>query len=254
MTPNDPESRPIFGIPETAPPPVSVASRYYPPWDYSDLGFFVSLGVPTLLVSALVVRAISAFFPLAPPVQGLIAQLLWYALVFSGLYVLLRVRYGLPFWTTLGWNARWLSAGFCFAAGPVLAITIGLLGTAIRTPEIQLPFQQMFGDRATTILFAVFVCFLGPLAEELAFRGFLMPLLIRSWGAAAGIVVTGLFFGSLHGYEYAWSWRHILLVSTAGIVFGIIRYRTGSTAAAFYMHSSYNLTQFAAFLIQTRPL
>jgi len=28
-----------------------------------------------------------------------------------------------------------------------------------------------------------------------------MPLLIRSWGAASGIIITGLFFGSLHGYE-----------------------------------------------------
>jgi membrane protease YdiL (CAAX protease family) len=110
----------------------------------------------------------------------------------------------------------------------------------------------MFQDRPTIIVFAIFVVILGPLCEELAFRGFLLPLLIRSFGAAFGIITTGLLFGCLHGYEYSWSWRHVLLISAAGAIFGWVRHRTGSTAAATYVHSTYNLTQFIAFLAQSR--
>src|SRR5213079_893775 len=98
-----------------------------------------------------------------------------------------------------------------------------------RTPIIKLPFEQMLTNRPTIALFAVFVVVVGPLCEELAFRGFLMPLLIRSMGAVAGILITGLLFGSLHAAEYQWSWKHVLLISTAGTTFGWVRYKTGST-------------------------
>jgi membrane protease YdiL (CAAX protease family) len=112
----------------------------------------------------------------------------------------------------------------------------------------------MLDNRPTLILFSIFVVILGPLCEELAFRGFLLPLFVRSLGAAAGIMVTGLLFGCLHAPEYSWSWRHVLLVSLAGSVFGWVRYKTGSAAASTYMHSTYNLTQFAAFVAQSRTI
>ena len=94
----------------------------------------------------------------------------------------------------------------------------------------------------------------GPVAEELAFRGFLMPLLIRSLGAASGIILTGFIFGSVHGYEYEWSWRYMLLISLVGCVLGWAKYRTNSTIASALMHSTFNLTQFVAYLVQSRTL
>jgi hypothetical protein len=168
------------------------------------------------------------------------------------LYALLRLRYGQPFWRSLGWKFRFRGAVPIFLGGPLLAIAVSLLGSILRAPEIPNPFEQMLQDRATLIAFAIFVVVVGPLCEELAFRGFLMPLLMRSFGVASGIVLTGVLFGCLHGYELSWSWRHMLLIATAGTVFGWLRYRTGSTAAAALMHATYNLTQFAAFLAQNR--
>jgi membrane protease YdiL (CAAX protease family) len=113
-----------------------------------------------------------------------------------------------------------------------------------------MPFRQMLGNRPTIILFSIFVVILGPLAEELAFRGFLMPLLIRSFGPILGIVGTGVLFGALHAYEYSWSWRHVVLITAAGTTFGWVRYKTGSIAASIFMHATYNLTQLAAFFAQ----
>jgi membrane protease YdiL (CAAX protease family) len=203
----------------------------------------------------LLVRALSGVIPYGKPFQGLLAQLVWYVLVFSSLYALLRVRYRQPFWRSLGWKMiPFSTTAMCFVGGPFLAVAIGYLGYLLRTPEISLPFQQMLDNRPTLILFSVFVVILGPLCEELAFRGFLLPLFVRSLGAAAGVIVTGLLFGCLHAPEYSWSWRHVLLVAVAGSVFGWVRYITGSTAAAAYMHSTYNLAQFAAFVAQSRTI
>jgi hypothetical protein len=141
-----------------------------------------------------------------------------------------------------------------FVAGPALALSVGLLGSALRTPQINLPFQEMLGSPPTTVMLGFVVVILGPLCEELAFRGFLMPLLIRSLGAAGGIIITGIVFGCAHGYEYEWSWQYMLLISLVGCALGWAKYKTGSTAASAFMHSTFNLTQFAAFLYQSKPL
>jgi membrane protease YdiL (CAAX protease family) len=241
MTPPDP----FLEAPALPSPPPKT-----PFWDYSDLAFLITLAFPTLFLSLLLVRGLSKGLDYGQAFQGMLAQILWYLLVFTSLMVILRIRYDAPFWQSLGWKTPYQGTAASFLAGPFLAIGVGLLGYVLRTPEIESPFNQMLANRPTVVLFGIFVVILGPLCEELAFRGFLMPLLARSFGAVAGIVLSSLTFGGLHAQEYAWSWRHVFLVSVAGTVFGWTRYKTGSTAASTFMHSTYNLTQFAAFMAQ----
>ena len=263
MTPNpqSPTPNPDFASPESpAPSPefpvpqAPIPNPQSPFWGYLDLGFFLSLLLPCLFTGLILARALSPVVPFGKPFQALLGQLIAYALIFTSLYLLIHLRYGEPFWKSLGFTFPLSAIATSFLAGPLLAIALGLLGNILRTPEIELPFQQMFQNRPTVIAFAIFAIILGPLCEEIAFRGFLMPLLIRSLGPAAGIIVTGFLFGSLHGPEYGWHWQHALLISVAGMVFGWVRYRTGSTTAAVFIHSSYNLTQFAAFLAQNRTV
>jgi uncharacterized protein len=99
-------------------------------------------------------------------------------------------------------------------------------------------------------LVALFGVTLGPLFEELFFRGFLQPLLVRSLGAAAGILVAAIPFGLLHFQEYGNSWRHVVLISLAGAAFGAMRHFTNSTKASTLMHASYNALFFIALLVQ----
>ncbi|HTC32139.1 MAG TPA: type II CAAX endopeptidase family protein [Bryobacteraceae bacterium] len=240
--------QPEPGNPE---PPISGE----PVFAYTDLLLFIGFCVPCLLIATLLVRATAYFLHTPKPVVLLLVQAVWYFLAFGSVAVLFRLRYEQPFWRALGWRSISISnSAGAVIAGPFLALGLGMLGAALHTPEIDLPFQQMLGSTATTVLLGIVVVILGPVCEELAFRGFLMPLLIRSLGAAGGIVATGVIFGSIHGYEYEWSWRHMLLISLVGCVFGWAKYKTQSTATSALMHSTFNLTQFAAFLAQSRTL
>jgi len=223
-----------------------------PFWDYTDFFLFVLLVGTSLAVSLLVGLA---FYKLSVPLRLLVAQILWYALAFGALKMLLLFRYQRPFWQSLGWRPISFSAATgAILAGPILVISIGLLQFALRSPEIEPPFGQMLGSRTTILLFGMLAVIVGPVAEELAFRGFLMPLLIRSLGAAGGIVLTGIIFGSIHGYEYQWSWQYMLLISLAGCIFGWAKYKNQSTFASTLMHCTFNLTQFAALVWRSRTL
>jgi|HubBroStandDraft_4_1064222.scaffolds.fasta_scaffold310889_2 membrane protease YdiL (CAAX protease family) len=243
MTPSEHQFTPVE-------PAIEPKSAAWPFWGYLDLLLFASLIFPSLIVAALLIRLISLGVKIEAPIQEMLVQLISYAFIFSALRALLRLRYDQPFWRSLRWNFRWRDAALTFVAGPLLAFTLGYLGYILRAPYIQSPFDQMLRDRPTLLLFAVFAVVIGPLCEELAFRGFLMPLLIRSLGPAAGIVITSLLFGALHAPQYSWSWKHALLVALAGLVFGWTRYRTNSTASGAFMHFGFNLTQLVFSIAQ----
>jgi membrane protease YdiL (CAAX protease family) len=134
--------------------------------------------------------------------------------------------------------------------GFVLAFGIALLGHVLHTPDIQTPMRKLLSDRSSVLLIAVFAVTLGPLCEELAFRAFLQPVLVRSFGAPAGIVLAAIPFGVLHLSQYGGSWRHGLLITVAGIGFGWMRHASGSTRAATIMHAAYNFIFFAALFSQ----
>jgi membrane protease YdiL (CAAX protease family) len=123
-------------------------------------------------------------------------------------------------------------------------------GVLLRTPDINSPMKELLADPFSVVLLAIFGTTLAPLCEELLFRGFLQPLLVRSFGAAAGILIAALAFGLLHLQEYGNSWRHGLLITLAGASFGWVRRRTGSTKAAVVMHATYNAVFFVALAAQ----
>jgi len=221
-------------------------------WGYHDLLLFVAAFFPALLSAGLFVGALYGVFGwpgMGKAPQLLAAQFLAYALWFAFLYVLLKAKYHRPFWESLGWEYFGESFGQRIAYGVLLALAIGLLGGLLRTPDLDTPMKRLLSDRLSVVLVGLAAATAGPVCEELAFRGFVQPLLVRSLGALPGIVLTALPFALLHGPEYAWSWRHVLLVTLAGCAFGWVRNRTGSTAAAAVVHAAYNSTFFAGMLI-----
>jgi uncharacterized protein len=226
-------------------------TRSEPFWSYRDVLLFVGIAFPSLLLSAGLVRLVAPRLHFSEGFADLSAQFLWYVLAFGFLVVLFRVAYRRPFWRSLGFAPPFPYAGLCLALGPLLAIGLSYLGYALKTPEIESPFDKLLADRPTTVLFVIFGVVMGPLCEELAFRGFLMPLFMRSFGTVAGILATAALFGAMHAPEYHKVWQYAVLIGGAGAVFGYVRYRTGSTASAAFMHIGYNLIQFVAMWLRS---
>jgi membrane protease YdiL (CAAX protease family) len=240
-------------IPEVSPvlPPPVMDDVRRPFWSYGDVGMLILLSIPSLFLAFVVVRGIQTVAPKLLPGAAfgqLIGQILWYLLIFGFLRAIFHLKYNRPFWRSLGWRFPFRGMISALFAGPLLALGLGVVGFLLRAPPISLPFDQMLKGLPTTMLFFVFAVVIGPLCEELAFRGFLMPLLMRTLGPALGVLLTGVLFGCLHAPEYSYSWQHILIVTLAGIAFGYVRYQSDSTAASTLLHATFNLTEFVGFL------
>jgi hypothetical protein len=221
----------------------------YPFWNYRDLALFAGMALPSILLSLAMVAAMGRVYSVGKAAPVLMVQFLGYLFWFISLYALLRMKYGRPFWLSLKWEGRAAGVGRALLAGPAVALTVGWMGMLLGNPDRDLPMLELLSDRWSIVLVGLFAVTLGPLCEELAFRGFLMPLLTKTLGPVVGIVIAAAPFALMHGPQYGWSWRHIVLVGLAGVAFGWTRFATGSTAAAAAMHSTYNLTFFMGFLI-----
>jgi uncharacterized protein len=219
-------------------------------WGYQDLAIFLGLALPCLLGGALIVKgALLALYISSPhkAVELLPGQFLGYALLFTALATILRLEYERPFWRSLGWRRPRYSIASIAVSGTALAFAVAILGAWLRTPEVPGPMKDLLTDRVSVILVAAAGVTLGPLCEELVFRGFMQPLFIRTLGVAPGILLSALAFGLLHLPQYGFTWQHGLLISLAGAGFGWMRWASGSTFGSAVMHAAYNLTLFLGF-------
>ena len=247
----------IEELPPEAPAPPAPAPERDPFWGYLDLAFFAGLVIPSMLIGWAVVKAGMFLFHIhsaLPVAELLFEQFLGYGILFGGLLLMFRLEYERPFWRSLGWTRASIPFLWNVICGLGAAFVVALMSYWIHTPNVSTPLTEMMQDRTSVILLATFGVTLGPLCEELAFRGFLQPLLVRSLGVIPGILAATIPFGLLHFQEYGNSWRHAVLIALAGACFGWMRQATGSTRAAAIMHASYNALFFFVLFAQRREL
>lgn len=213
-----------------------------PFWNYEDVLLFAGSVLPAWAAAILILRPIPFS---SDGLRQVIFQVLLYVFLAVVLYVLIAGRYHKPFWRSLGWNFDFRGAWMYALAGPLLAVCLAMLGALLHAPDNP-AIRNLITDRASMIAVVLFGSLIGPIFEEMVFRGFLQPLFARSLGAWPAIVLADIPFALLHGP--AWQW--IFIIGIAGLVLGYVRHRSGSTAASTLVHVGYNATLFVAFLIQ----
>ncbi len=227
-----------------------MTEREEPPvWNYEDLAILLGMVLPSLILSALAAKLFAGFIP-QRGVVTVIVQALIYVGVAGSLYMLLKARYGVDFGRAMAWRVPWPGMPLTALLGPALAFSMALLALALNVPRETLAIDALLKDRASILAIAFASTTIGPLFEEIVFRGFAQPLFVRSLGLAGGLIATALPFSLLHGPQYNWNWQRLLVLTLASIVFGLVRHRTGSTAASTLTHAAYNLTFMAGLIFQ----
>ena len=109
----------------------------------------------------------------------------------------MRHSFRAPFWRTIGWHhletgrtpraAAYLGL---VLSGFMLAILVTYSSAVFKAPK-QTPIEQFFQDRRSALLLMSMAVLLAPVLEETIFRGYIYPVIARSFGVNAGILVTG---------------------------------------------------------------
>ncbi len=256
MQPEEAENTPAEATPETdavefASPAPAVAPPAVrdPFWGYTDLalvlgllfGAMVAIGVIAGVLILYVPRLRADQTPLLVPMN-----LILYGALYLSLQLTLSLRYGRPVLPSLGWRRTRMNLVAMGLGGVALAFALSALASVIHTPKVPSPFDKLTGSRPELVLFGFMAVVLAPFFEELFFRGFIQPVLSRTFGTIAGILITAGLFGSLHLVEYAYAWQYALFISLAGAVFGWLRARTNSIIPSTVMHGCFNAVSVVA--------
>jgi membrane protease YdiL (CAAX protease family) len=237
----------------SAPPPIE-----NPVWNGWDVLLIAGLTVVTMvaLQLAVLLAAHWLWFPqesLADVSKKSIlliaSQFLLYIPVAACMVALVEGKYHVGFWQAIGWN--WPRSGWkLLALGGAMFFALGLLQSVLPMPT-DTPFEHLFDQPRDAYLLSIIAVTLGPLMEELFFRGFMYPVLARRMGAAWGIALTALPFGLIHLPQYGWAWGAALVIFLVGVVCGVVRAATRSVAASFLVHAGFNGTQMLIAVVMT---
>jgi membrane protease YdiL (CAAX protease family) len=150
------------------------------------------------------------------------------------------------FFAGIHWNwqvvrRRWM---WLPVLGVGLGFTVQLVSNYLPVPK-ELPVNAFFRNATDAWMVALFGVFIAPIAEEIAFRGFLYPSL-RPWtGRILAAILTSVPFALLHAQQVAHAWGPLAMVFLVSMVLVAIRERTGSVAGSALVHACYNLSIFA---------
>jgi membrane protease YdiL (CAAX protease family) len=94
---------------------------------------------------------------------------------------------------------------------------------------------------------------LGPVLEEIVFRGYLFTFLKRLFSKVANetgrsrlaVVFAAVVFAIVHLAQPGVNWLQLACITSTGTLYGWIRCRSGSTAPAAVSHAIYNLALYA---------
>jgi len=138
----------------------------------------------------------------------------------------------------VGHDAAW--GGAFLGLAVLLVIAVALTSNLILKPdqspqrELQDLLRGLSGWMPSLLLFLT-VAGLGPLWEELLFRGFLLPVLAQRQRMSLALIVSALTFGAIHLQPLG-----LPVLSTLGWVLGLAMRHTGSLRTPVLVHACWN--------------
>jgi uncharacterized protein len=197
--------------------------------------FTTTLGVQRLLFPRLPVSEVAKY-----PLVTVSAQTFAYFVVFAFMFFLARRGGAVSFFAAVRWN--WpVSWPLYLGVGVALAFALQGLAHVLPMPK-ELPIDRFFQTPLEAWALSWFGITLAPLFEELFFRGFLYPVLVRRLGVFAAILITAASFGLIHAPQLAQAWAPVLVVFLVGLVLTVVRAVTKSVASGLLIHMAYNGT------------
>lgn len=173
-----------------------------------------------------------------------------YGIVLLAAAALFRRAWGRGFLEGVHWNSYQARRYWIWLPllGVGMGLAIQLASNYLPVPK-ELPVDAFFRNALDAWMVALFGVFIAPVAEEIAFRGFLYPSLRRWTGRIVAAILTSLPFTFLHAQQVAHAWAPLSMVFLVSMVLVAVREKTGSVAASALLHASYNFSIFAVIFV-----
>lgn len=115
---------------------------------------------------------------------------------------------------------------------------------------------QQLGERTPLglrIPLVLLVISLGPLVEELLFRGVLLSALLQRWRVLPSVLITSVLFALVHLSGLQFHWYAVPQLILLALLLAWLRLRSGSIWPAVVAHGTNNLLAVAVWFVAVKP-
>jgi membrane protease YdiL (CAAX protease family) len=254
--PGGPEMAPVAVEQQLPAPKETSHNSPWNGWDVTRIAVLLFI-LPFVVVPFVALAAKRIFYPALPwiavaqkPWIALSTQFVWYVLILAYMIMFVEGTFHRRFWEAIQWN--WPGRNWAlFVPIGMLMVSFEGLERFFKIPK-HVPMEDFLSTPQAALMTAIFAVTLGPLMEELFFRGFLYPVLARRFGVTASVVVTAAGFGIIHGAQLAFAFGLVFIIFLVGLVLTIVRAKTNSVGASFLVHVAYNSTIVAMGIVAAR--
>jgi uncharacterized protein len=229
-----------------------------PPWSGWDVLQIIFLTIASVAIflplvgfvaQRLLYRGAPFVQVVAYPLVTVLAQGLAYLLILLFMISIVKRSPNQNFWEAIRWNwpHNWPSY---LLAGVGLAVALQGVAHFLPMPK-ELPMDRFFRTAGEAWVLSVFSVSFAPLLEELFFRGFLYPVLLRRLGIVIAVLTTAAAFSLIHAPQLGHAWGPVLVIFMVGLALTLARAITKSVAAGVLMHIAYNGTLSVLLFIGT---
>ena len=241
---------------------------------------FFSLAWMSLMVCVVLLLAVAHIHTeeglKARPGLALAGQALSYVVTLGIAWVIFPRMWERTFSQGIQWN--WLAVRrwwYWIVGGGILMSGAAQFAQRFVSMPKHSSLDQLLRTQHGAWLMTAFGVLLAPMAEEIAFRGFLLPAIaiaydwlalertpagLARWQSTTLHSGTALIFATvfssvpfalLHAGQLDHAWGALGVLYCVSLVLSLVRIRTHSVAASTLMHATYNLTVFVELLIST---
>lgn len=214
----------------------------------------------TVIVTVIAIAAVAIIVPLGQYLYGLAATAPWLAAISPATGEALITL--LIFGTLLGVaiigraldkeRSPLLGPTPLAMAGTGLAIGAGGM-TAAYTLAVIADATSAGDGVATAILLGTLTVLVQASVEEIYFRGWLQPVIVRAVSPAGGIAIVALIFAALHLAGGERSPVSLVNLCLGGVLFGLLALRSGGLALPIAAHVAWNWTEVIALGLDPNP-
>lgn len=206
------------------------------PWKISDVIFAL---VALFVLAIIFVGALNyANIDVNMNLYFIIFQLLISFSTLTIVYLIITQKYNMSFKEALG--ISWHKTPSSVRIGLFITILIILMTSFISFTfsqftegKPQSPYMDVPAEKLRWM--TLFAIFFAPVVEEIFFRGFMQPAIVKLSGPFFGILITALIFGVAHTQYLEYN-AAIFSVTSIGLILGIARHYTNSVMPGIFAH------------------
>ncbi|MBM3934672.1 MAG: CPBP family intramembrane metalloprotease [SAR202 cluster bacterium] len=143
------------------------------------------------------------------------------------------------------WLLLWAALGTGIAINMAYSTVVEVLGLERWAPSAA-PVV-VAEDGVVRVANSIAIGFLGPMAEEVFYRGFMLAAMVKTMGAVRGSLVASAIFALSHLNPLAF-----VPIFTSGLLLAWLYLRTGSIWPPFFAHAAQNLIVLALTAAEAR--